>query len=264
MSKYTNARSVLGPLSLRERLLLVFSVEPAGASGSYVEPGTDWDVEGALDELRRTFPDLDGLVAGKRVLDYGCGDGYQSVALRLAGAEVMGVDIERKRIRHARELAGKHGLDIEFATVTRGDFDVAVSQNAFEHMPDPEASLAEIFEILKPGGKLLLCFGPPWYAPYGSHMYFFTRLPWVNLLFPERVVMRIRSLYRADGLQSYAPELNRMSIRRFEQVVRRSPFELSWRRYRCSWGLHWLARVPILRELLINRVEAVLQKPWLL
>jgi hypothetical protein len=50
-----------------------------------------------------------------------------------------------------------------------------------------------------------------------------------------------------------------MSLARFERIVRRSGLERVESRYECSWGLHFMRNVPVLRELFVNRVTAVLK-----
>jgi SAM-dependent methyltransferase len=139
-----------------------------------------------------------------------------------------------------------------------------ISLNSFEHFPDPGDALAEMTSLLRPGGLLLITFGPPWFAPYGSHMHFFTRVPWVNLLFSEAVVMQVRQRYRPDGALRYEDVesgLNKMTVRRFEELVERSGLTLEHRAYRGIRGLNLLTRIPVLRELCTTNVAVILRRP---
>jgi hypothetical protein len=116
---------------------------------------------------------------------------------------------------------------------------------------------------LKSDGKLLVTFGPPWYAPYGSHMQFFTRMPWVNILFSERTVMRVRARYRSDGAMRYRDVesgLNQMTVAKFEALVKRNGLLLEEGRYQCIKGLNGLGRIPFLRELFVNHISCVLRQ----
>lgn len=107
------------------------------------------------------FPD------GARVLDVGCGTGAQSRTLinRPDVAEVVGADQARFLLERARELAvGLTGLtfeeasgdDLPFETAT---FDVIVAHTVLTHVADPEAVLAELARVVRPGGTLAICDG---------------------------------------------------------------------------------------------------------
>ena len=254
-------------MRIGERVLLALSRPP----GNEDYPANDHaTVEDALHNLRMRFPDLRRLVEGRRVLDFGCGEGMQAVALAREGAGlVVGVDTNARTLARARERAAGLGRIAErlrfhmtLPAELRGGFDVVVSQNAMEHFGDPEGVLREMRDALAPGGRIILTFGPPWYAPSGSHMHFFTRVPWVNLLFAERTVMAVRARFRRDGARRYEEVesgLNRMSVARFERVVRASGLRMTRRRYECVRGLDFLRHPPLLRELFINNVSCILE-----
>jgi SAM-dependent methyltransferase len=225
----------------------------------------------ALRRLREAFPDISGRIHGRRVLDFGCGRGFQAVALAAAGAaEVVGLDTNEKLLPTGREWAAAQGVgaQVRFAASLgpedEGAFDVVVSQNSMEHFPDPGAVLQVMQGALRPRGELLVTFSPPWFAPYGAHMHFFTPVPWVHLLFRERTVMAVRSRYRQDGATRYEDVeggLNRMSVAKFERLVRASGLELAWRRYVALKRLPLVTSLPGLRELFINEVDCVLRRP---
>jgi ubiquinone/menaquinone biosynthesis C-methylase UbiE len=133
-----------------------------------------------------------------------------------------------------------------------------------EHYPEPAATLEEMRRLLKPGGRLLITFGPPWFAPYGSHMHFFCKVPWLNLLFTERTVMAVRARFRQDGAKRYEDcesGLNKMSVAKFERIIAEAGLKVEDRRYDCIKGLNFLGRLPLLRELFINHVTATLTVP---
>lgn len=256
-------------MRLSERILLLLSRAPEEPD---LLSGTDeWTPTNALDLLRRAFPDFDERISGRGVLDFGCGDGYQCVAMAKRGAKyVLGVDTSEAGLAKARALADQQGVrmgQVEFSNSVplerAGTFDVVVSQNSFEHFPDPASTLSQMTTALRPGGVMLITFGPPWFAPYGSHMFFFTKLPWINLLFSEKTVMRVRSRFRSDGATRYEEVergLNKMTVARFERLVHESGLCVAWKRYRCVKGLDFLAAVPDLRELAVNMITVVLTK----
>ena len=241
------------------------------------EPGTDDYKDGStklspgkeLTTLRREFPDLAAHLTGKRVIDFGCGGGRQSVSLvRDVHCYVCGIDTNSRALQNAKDLAGHSGLsekEIEFRErVTadmHGKFDAVISQNAMEHYLNPAAVLNDMKSLIHEKGKILITFGPPWLAPYGSHMHFFCRIPWLNILFSERSVMAVRALYRSDGAKRYEDVesgLNKMTVSKFERIVSESGLGISYKKYSCIKGQNWLANIPLVRELFINRVTCVL------
>ena len=195
-------------LNFSGRLLLFLSRKPG--SDDYPSGKEEWDLDGALSLLCRVFPNFMARFVGKEILDLGCGLGYQAVALARNGARyVLGIDTNEKRLAEARDLARKFGLErqVEFADRLedrcKRRFDMVISQNSMEHYPDPLKTLEEMRWALNQDGSLLITFGPPWYAPYGSHMHFFTKVPWVNIFFDEKTVMKVRAYFRSDGATRY-------------------------------------------------------------
>lgn len=246
-------------LSLSAWVLLRFCRAPGTRdypmSGVYCEPGKE------LARLEEVWPDLRRDFADKIVIDFGCGMGYQSTAFALAGARhVIGVDIAD--LEFARQRVADLGLadKVSFAAkIPEGlEADIIVSQNSFEHFIGAAVILAELRAALAAGGKVFLTFAPPWYAPWGAHMAYFCRLPWVQVLFSERTVMQVRSLFRSDGKWTYRDAgLAEMSLVKFEQLIKECGLRCVFKRYDCSWGLNWLRHTP-LRELFVNRVSCVL------
>ncbi len=221
--------------------------------------------------LRREYPDLAAMVAHKRVADFGCGVGAQAMALAAAyDCQVVGIDTNPRTLAEAVRRARERGLSeakVAFPPPASpglaGTFDVVISQNAMEHFPQPAEALASMRALLRTGGQILLTFGPPWFAPWGAHMHFFCRIPWVNLMFRERAVMTVRARYRSDGARRYEEVesgLNRMTLRKLQHLLAKSGMRLTFIRYRGVKGQDWIGAVPLLRELLVNRVTCLLTR----
>lgn len=254
-------------MTVAEWVLRALSRDPA--AGDYAEATQVWTLENALTRLRWAFPTFDALIEGRHVLDFGCGQGWQALGMAKAGAaSVLGVDINPATLETARALAAAHpdtagrlAFAADIPPERLGTFDIVLSKDSTEHFAAPAAVLEYMRRALHPGGRLLITFGPPWYAPYGSHMHFFTRVPWVNLWFSEATVMRVRSRYRQDGARHYAEVesgLNRMSVGRFERLIAGAGLRIESRTYYCVRGLNGLGLLPIVRELFITNVSCVL------
>jgi O-antigen biosynthesis protein len=100
------------------------------------------------------------LVAGRRVLDLGSGEGFGAALLAPAAAAVTGVDIDERTVAHARANYG----DVDFRVGSATDlsafaddaFDAVVAFEMIEHVAEQEQVLAEIARVLAPGGLLVM------------------------------------------------------------------------------------------------------------
>ncbi len=98
------------------------------------------------------------LARDRRVLDAACGEGYGTAILAAAGARgAVGVDIDQPTVDHARE---KYGLEFERADVAElpfedDSFDLVVSFETLEHVPDAARAIAEFRRVLADGGLLI-------------------------------------------------------------------------------------------------------------
>ena len=106
-----------------------------------------------------------GGLAGKRVLDVGCGGGILAEAMARRAAKVTGIDLAARPLGVAR----LHALEAEvmnldyrevaaeaLAEQSPGSFDVVTCMEMIEHVPDPAALLRALAALLRPGGALFL------------------------------------------------------------------------------------------------------------
>lgn len=119
---------------------------------------------GGAEEVGRVLEGVD--LAGKTVLDLGCGTGGNTTLLaeRYGAGRVVGVDIEASLVARAAERAMTRGLGhrVEFRRVEPGplpfglaSFDVVFSKDAIIHVADKEALFRDLHRVLRPGGWLL-------------------------------------------------------------------------------------------------------------
>jgi len=209
-------------------------------------------------------------IKGTTILDLGCGFGGQSVYLALNGAEkVEGVEVEPVRIEISKRLAQKYGVSnitgFSMSTDTQlpfddRKFDFIVCNDVFEHLLKPQEMLKECYRVLKRDGLMLISFGLPWYHPYGVHMKDIFPGPWNHLLFPEKVIVKIRNDVKKDGAgDTYADiGIAKMSVRKFKNLVRQSNFKVVYFDLRVIKNLNFGKYIPLLNELFINEVRCVL------
>ena len=122
------------------------------------------------DYKRKSF-DLLGAREGSRVLEVGCGLGFDAVALaRIVGSSglVVAVDSSLAMVEAAKSRAKDLSLTVEFVLANAGQlgfddgcFDCARVDRTLQHIPQPEEVLAEMVRVTRSGG-LLVAYEPDW------------------------------------------------------------------------------------------------------
>lgn len=127
-----------------------------------------WDPQGEFRPLHQLNPLrlawIDGLapLAGKRVLDVGCGGGILSEAMARLGASVTGIDLSEKPLRVAELHLLESGLSVSYEKISAEDlcktqaetFDAVTCMELLEHVPEPASTVAACAKLLKPGGRV--------------------------------------------------------------------------------------------------------------
>lgn len=144
-----------------------------------------------------------------------CSTQYNGEFLRL---------LKEKFNRNGSELAINK---LEFNTTSATDliyrdnyFDLIVSFNAFEHIPDPELSIREAARVLKPKGYIYISFDPIWTADTGSHFYHLIPYPWQHLLCSD---LEYANLMRNNGasdleIQDFLYGINRVRLPNYNYI----------------------------------------------
>lgn len=110
-----------------------------------------------LDYVQRRVP-----LAGRAVLDVGCGGGILSEAMALAGARVTGIDMGEEPLKVAELHTLETGAEVDYRQITAEDmacerpgaFDVVTCMELLEHVPDPASVIAACAELVRPGGHI--------------------------------------------------------------------------------------------------------------
>ncbi len=115
-----------------------------------------------INPLRCNFIDERARLAGKTVLDVGCGGGILSEAMAQRGASVTGIDMGAAPLAVARLHALESGVTVDYrqlpveqlAAEQPGHYDVVTCLEMLEHVPDPAAVIKACAELAKPGAHL--------------------------------------------------------------------------------------------------------------
>lgn len=251
-------------MTLAEKILLLLSREPKGSDNKEEKE----NIDNTLSSLCSVFPGFIGMIQEKSVVDFDSGAPYQSTALAKSGAKaVLWLDENLTYLKESEKTATLFHVQekVSFANSIaenhKGRFDIVIS-NGMEHFPDPADILVQMRSLLKPDGLLLVNFGPPWLAPYGSHMQFFTKVPWVNVLFSEKTVMGVRSRFRNDGATRYQDAkfgIQKLTVAKFEQILSVSGLDILYQKYQYVKGMRILGKVPVIREFFINHLSYILK-----
>jgi ubiquinone/menaquinone biosynthesis C-methylase UbiE len=150
---------------------------------------------GVSNQRKRSIIDLCGEVAGKKILDIGCGSGELGRDLKKRGAVVMGVDISEASVRRAQKVLDQvFLLNLEADQLPFGGdlFDVVILSEVIEHLFFPEKLIEKLKKFMKPdsfvvittpnflvfSNRIKMLFGKFEYAETGffdrGHIHFFT------------------------------------------------------------------------------------------
>ena len=119
----------------------------------------------ALNPLRLAWIErIAGGLAGKRILDVGCGGGILSEAMAQRGARVLGIDLAERALSVAKLHKLESGAAVDYRLVSvealaeemPGTFDVVTCMEMLEHVPDPAPILDACGRLARPGGIVAL------------------------------------------------------------------------------------------------------------
>ena len=276
--------SALGVFILKNLVRLKQKLRPARSGGPAEdswESYFQWQFASSASLFAR-YPNWD--IAGKTVLEIGCGTGGRTAYLASAGAKcAVGIDINRAEIALARNLAAQLYPELtdrlryleasEDAPLDVGPFDVVVLVDCMEHVVSPPQMMRLAHSYLAQGGQFYFS-SVGWYHHAGSHTHL---LPYVNVFFSDETILetmrwwvsrpeyvptrfdsnppveRWRGLY--DLRDRPGEHLNKITIREMKRLVRHSIFAYSrlevlgfTRKHALVRLLNLLTRVPWAQE----------------
>lgn len=127
-----------------------------------------WDKESEfkplhdINPLRANWIDERSPVAGKNVLDVGCGGGILAESMAQRGAKVTGIDMGEAPLAVAQLHSLETGITVDYQRCTAeemasqhaGKYDIVTCLEMLEHVPDPSSVINACTNLVKPGGHV--------------------------------------------------------------------------------------------------------------
>ncbi|MFL5777678.1 MAG: class I SAM-dependent methyltransferase [Chloroflexota bacterium] len=166
-------------------------------------------------------------LSGKRVLEFGCGTGFEVWYLaHHFGSEAWGVDVveregwgvlrdDRTRLVRA-DIATDRPFQADF-------FDRIISFTVLEHVVHPHAVLSELYRVLKPGGLASISANLH-RGPKASHLYRELHFPFPHLLFSDDVIRAYRETHSREAAGAYW--VNRLTWAQYEDYLHAIGFRI--------------------------------------
>ena len=161
-----------------------------------IDAYADWREESLVASWRHFSDDE---LAGKDVLDFGCGGGHLAFLFASKGlaSSIIGVDIDIEALNRARASLAEQPQyadtlsfiegGIEQLSLADESIDLITAFDCLEHVMEPEAILRDWARVLRPGGRILIEWFP-FQGPWGPHMEALVPLPWAHVIFGEKAM----------------------------------------------------------------------------
>lgn len=126
------------------------------------DPNSEFKPLHDINPLRLDYVDQHAGLAGKTVLDVGCGGGILAESMARRGAQVTGIDLGDKALKVARLHLLESGAQVDYRLVAvedmareqPGHYDIVTCMEMLEHVPEPASAVRACAELVKPGGQV--------------------------------------------------------------------------------------------------------------
>jgi 2-polyprenyl-6-hydroxyphenyl methylase/3-demethylubiquinone-9 3-methyltransferase len=124
------------------------------------DPSSEFRPLHEINPLRLEWINQRAPLAGKKVIDIGCGGGILTESMAKKGADVTGIDLSEKALKVADLHSLESGAQVRYqkiaaedmAAAEAGQYDVVTCMEMLEHVPDPASVIKACQSLVKPGG----------------------------------------------------------------------------------------------------------------
>ncbi|MBP8198493.1 MAG: bifunctional 2-polyprenyl-6-hydroxyphenol methylase/3-demethylubiquinol 3-O-methyltransferase UbiG [Chromatiaceae bacterium] len=146
----------------------IHNVDPAeiskfeALSARWWDPHSEFKPLHEINPLRLDYVDQIAGLAGKEVLDVGCGGGILAESMAIRGAHVTGIDMGELPLKVAELHTLETGVEVKYRQIAAETlaaecpacFDIVTCMEMLEHVPDPASVISACASLVKPGGHL--------------------------------------------------------------------------------------------------------------
>ncbi|MCA1326840.1 bifunctional 2-polyprenyl-6-hydroxyphenol methylase/3-demethylubiquinol 3-O-methyltransferase UbiG [Herbaspirillum sp. alder98] len=126
------------------------------------DPSSEFRPLHEINPLRLEWINARAPLAGRRVIDIGCGGGILAESMAAKGADVTGIDLSEKALKVADLHSMESGVQVRYEKIAAedmaareaGQFDIVTCMEMLEHVPDPASIVRACATLVKPGGKV--------------------------------------------------------------------------------------------------------------
>lgn len=220
------------------------------------------------------------------VLEIGCGQAGNLKPFLDLGCRCVGIDISKGRIENGKIFFAGHPNEANleliaediYDTVSPERFDVIITRDVIEHIPNQELFMGRCRDFMKPDGLYFIGF-PPWYNPFGGHQQllnnkFFSKLPYYHIIPRLAYKSLLKVLGETDDKIEAMLEIydTGISIDRLNRVLKKNNYrklkQTDWLvnpNYETKFGIKprkqigLISAIPFLRNFLITASYMVVQ-----
>jgi 2-polyprenyl-6-hydroxyphenyl methylase/3-demethylubiquinone-9 3-methyltransferase len=126
------------------------------------DPNSEFKPLHEINPLRLDYIDKSAGLAGKQVIDVGCGGGILAESMAARGADVTGIDLAEKSLKVAKLHLLESGNKVDYRLIAAeemarekpGHYDIVTCMEMLEHVPDPASIVRACAQLVKPGGHV--------------------------------------------------------------------------------------------------------------
>lgn len=148
--------------------MTIQNIDPAEIARFSEQAAHWWDTAGDfkalhdLNPLRVTHINQKAPLAGKKIIDIGCGGGILAESMAKLGSDVTGIDMSNAALKVAKLHQHESGTQVNYRLITAeeiaeehpGQYDVVTCLEMLEHVPDPASIITAAAKLARPDGDL--------------------------------------------------------------------------------------------------------------